>query len=228
MIESPPSISSAQPKNGTMTMRRVVSTLGRLRLLGRAPVSVIGSPRRSPRRTRSTPSVATTRGTHQVADLGAGAGEVRRAVDLGALVGRAAGDLAVLDGLDEHLDLLAEPLLGALRVELLDQRGDVLGAGADLVLVELAVVRRRLGAVLVGVAEDAGDVHAGRDQEVAEGLRGPPRSRRGSRRSRWSARRPVGASARTWSSRPRKLSGSPKRRIRRSTVALACWKDRSK
>ncbi len=38
----------------------------------------------------------------------------------------------------------------------------------------------------------------------------------------------VGASARIWSSRPRKLSGSPKRRIRRSTVALACWKERSK
>ena len=38
------------------------------------------------------------------------------------------------------LDGLADPLLGALGVELLDQGGDVLGPRADLVLVELAVV----------------------------------------------------------------------------------------
>ena len=37
-----------------------------------------------------------------------------------------------------------------------------------------------------------------------------------------------GASDRTVSSRPRKLSGSPNRRIRRSTALLACWKERSK
>ena len=92
------------------------------------------------------------------------------AVDLGTLVLGPALDHAVLHGLDEDRDGLADALLGPLGVELLDEGGDVLGAGPHLVLVELAVVRRGLGAVLVGVAEDSGHVHARGLEEVAQRL----------------------------------------------------------
>ncbi len=64
-------------------------------------------------------------------------------------------DHAVVDRLDEDLDLLPEPLLGALRGQLLGQRGHVGHPVGDLVLVELVLEALRLGAVLVGVAEDA-------------------------------------------------------------------------
>ena len=52
-------------------------------------------------------------------------------------MGSATLDDAVLDALDQDDDVLADALLGALGVELLDQGGDVLGASPDLVLVEL-------------------------------------------------------------------------------------------
>ena len=77
----------------------------------------------------------------------------------------------------------------------------------------------RLGAVLVGVAEDADRVELGGRQEVASAPR---------RRASVSPGKPqmtllripaVGASCRIESIRPRNASGSPNRRIRRSTAA---------
>ena len=135
--------------------------------------------------------------------------------------------VVVLDRLDEHHDLLADALLGPLGGELLGQPGDVLDPVADLVLVELAVERRGLGAVLVGVAEDADRVEPGRLEEVAErrevvlGLAGE-------------ADDEVGADARLGRLRAdlveqrEEASESPNRRIRRSSGPDACWKERSK
>ena len=120
--------------------------------------------------------------------------------------------------LDQHLDLLADPVLGALRGQLLDEAGDVLGARADLVVVELArrTTRPRC--------------RPRRSSRRRRRRRAGPRpgSRTASRRSSSvSPGKPTmtleripagGACARIWSSSPRKLSGSPNRRIRRSTA----------
>ena len=218
-IESPPSISSATPKNGTSTIRSMVRRLGRLRLLGLAGTAS-GVAHRA-LATRSTPSALEHQGRDQVADLQARASQVRRAVDVGALVRGPADDLTVRGVLDEHHDLVADPLLGPLRGELLDQVGHVCGARADLVLVELVVVRRGLGAVLVGVAEDADDVEPRRDQEVAQRLEVVARSRRGSRRSRWNGPRPA-APARAPG---RAGQGSSRgRRTGASGAAPRCWR----
>ena len=170
ITESPPSWSSAQPKAGTMAMRSTVRMLAMFQLdTWLCSVVIRGSLPRS----RSTPSVASHRRGDEVTHAGAvGTGQQCRTVHLGALVGGASLDLAVLHRLHEHDHLLADALLGPLGVELLDQGGDVLGAGADLVLVQLEVIDEAggLGAVLVGVAEDAGHVHPGGLEEVAQGL----------------------------------------------------------
>jgi hypothetical protein len=132
-----------------------------------------------------------------------------------------------LDGFDEHLDRLAHALLGALGRELLDEPAHLLGPRAYLVVGQLAVVARGLGAVLVGVAEDADDIQAGVDEEL------PSTSTSASvspgKPTITLERTPAsGARDRIAASRSRNLSASPKRRIRRSTGPLACWKDRSK
>ena len=171
-IESPPSISSAAPKNGTSTIRSVVRTLGRLRLLGLSAGARDVAHRGGPGTRDQVDAVALrppTRGPGH---------RPRRRVPRSTVVPSTSGPWwaarpttspsTVL--LDQHHDVLADPLLGALRGELLDQVGHVRGAGPDLVLVELVVVRRGLGAVLVGVAEHADHVEPGRDQEVAERL----------------------------------------------------------
>ena len=46
--------------------------------------------------------------------------------------------LVEVEGLDEHLHRLADPVLGPLRHELVDERGHLLDPGADDVLVDLA------------------------------------------------------------------------------------------
>src|SRR6266540_5030839 len=89
----------------------------------------------------------------------AGAGDRGGAVDVRRLVrGPALSDGAV-HRLDQHLDLLADPLLGALRGQLLDQPGQPGDPPGDRVGPHLAVMGRRLGAVLVGVPEHADRVH---------------------------------------------------------------------
>ena len=115
-------------------------------LTWRAPCcgSVIRSLR--PRRAiRSTPSVATTSAATQVAD--ARRRRRRSAYVVPSTSGpwwaaRPSTSPSSTDSTSTST-VLADPLLGALGGELLDQRGHVLGAGADLVLVQLAVVRRR-------------------------------------------------------------------------------------
>src|SRR4051812_365220 len=93
--------------------------------------------------------------THQVADAEPGAVHRRTAVDLGCLVlGPSFGD-AVGDRLDQYVDRRADPLLGALRGELLRQRRHPRDPFRDDVRAELAVEPGGLGAVLVGVAEHA-------------------------------------------------------------------------
>ena len=59
--------------------------------------------------------------------------QIGDAIDVGALGRRASDDPPVLrvDLLDEDLDLLADPLLGALRVELLDETRDAVDALGD-------------------------------------------------------------------------------------------------
>ena len=69
---------------------------------------------------------------------------------------------------EQHLDALADPVLGALRGQLLDQVGDPPDAGVDLGLVELAGQADRLGALLVGVAEDPDRVEAALGEEALE------------------------------------------------------------
>lgn len=63
---------------------------------------------------------------------------------------------------------LAEPFLGALRRQLLREPGDVRQAFADGVLVQLARVGHRLGALLVGVPEDADGVQPGLGEEALQ------------------------------------------------------------
>ena len=69
--------------------------------------------------------------------------------------------------LDEHLDRLAHPVGRALRHDLLGEAGELADPAVHLVLVELVrvVEAGRLGAVLVGVAEDTDRVQPGLAQE---------------------------------------------------------------
>src|SRR3954464_3587623 len=68
----------------------------------------------------------------------------------------------------EDLDPLPGALLGPLRGQLLDAARDPPAARVDLGLVELAGQGRRLGALLVGVAEDADRVEAALGKEALE------------------------------------------------------------
>ena len=136
--------SSAQPKNGTITMRSVVRALGTFQLPGaRLLPSRSSRHARSPigSATRSTPSVAMTsartRSPTRVPSGRSPAWWCRRPRDPGGRPGPPPPPS--VQRLHQHLDALADPLLGALGVELLDQRGDVLDPCPDLVLVELAV-----------------------------------------------------------------------------------------
>ena len=56
--------------------------------------------------------------------------------------------------LDQHVQGFAEPVLGPLGHQLIGQASELLDPAGDLRLVQVAGQRRRLGAVLVGVAED--------------------------------------------------------------------------
>ena len=58
------------------------------------------------------------------------------------------------DRLDQHVDGLPDAVLRALRDDLLDQVGEPRDPAVHDVAADLAVERRRLGAVLVRVAED--------------------------------------------------------------------------
>src|SRR5215207_2903868 len=89
-------------------------------------------------------------------------------VDLGRLVGGAALDTVGGDGLDEHLDGLAEALLRALRHQLVDQLRHPGHPAVDHVLAQLAVVAGGLGAVLVGVAEHPDGVQPGLGEEPGQ------------------------------------------------------------
>lgn len=85
--------------------------------------------------------------------------------------GAADGDRPVLlglHGLDEHLQRLADPLLGALGGELLGELGDVGEAFGDGVRVQLVLVADRFGALLVGVPEDADGVEPGAGEETLQ------------------------------------------------------------
>src|SRR5580704_12217931 len=120
---------------------------------------------------------------HQIGTLGAGhhgpdhvAGGQRAArqhlggaVDLRGLV-RGAPAIAPLAGrfLDEDIDGLAQPLGSPLRHELVGEVGQLLDPPGDLVAGQLPGQRRSLGAVLVGVAEDADGVEAGVGQELLQ------------------------------------------------------------
>ena len=123
--ESPPSCSSAHAKNGTITMRRVVSALGTFQLLtwslGLAHRRSSGGCRLATRSTPSEPiTVAVTRSPTRAP---AGRPVQRRgAVDLGALVrGAALGARRPRRDSTSTIDLLADALLGPLGGELLDQ-----------------------------------------------------------------------------------------------------------
>jgi len=88
----------------------------------------------------------------------------------------------LIDPLDQDLDAFADALLGALDVELLDERGETGEALGDDMALKLALIGLGLGAVLVGVAEHADHIQAGGGQEPLELKRDPPRSLRGNRR----------------------------------------------
>ena len=123
---------------------------------------------------------------------------------------------------------VADPVLGALRGELLDQVGDPAHAGVDLGLVELAGQADRLGALLVGVAEHPDRVEAALGEEALElgdVVLGLPREAEDDVGAE-PGRRGPGDRARSISAR--KSSVPPNRRIRRSSVGDECWKDRSK
>ncbi len=105
---------------------------------------------------------------HQIADGQSGPPlDHALAIDLGRLVGRAprALEVLVLRGLDQHGDLGADAVFCALGHQLLGEGGDPLDPRGDLLLRDLAVVARGLGAVLVGVAEDPHRVEPGAFQE---------------------------------------------------------------
>ena len=133
----------------------------------------------------------------------------------------------VLAGLDQHLDLGADPVLGALRGQLLGQRGDPLDPLVDLVGRAPCRVAGGLGAVLVGVAEHADRVEPGLVRNASSSARSSSVSP--GKPTITLLRMPAsGASAADPGESSRKSSREPKRRIRRSTGGLACWKDRSK
>ena len=151
------------------------------------------------------------------------------AVDVGTLEVGPADDGAVLvvDLLDEDDDALADALLGALGVELLDEAGEAVEPLGDDLGGQLAGIPLGLGAVLVGVAEDADDVEARLGEEGLElgevglGLAGEADD------DVAADRRPAGRRPARAPSRSRKASREPKRRIERSSGSDACWKEMS-
>ena len=141
---APSSTSSSQPKNGTSTIRSVVSALagsrsdrrrGRCgRVGGRRRSAVTARPpgRDQASATRSTPSRRRrrrprTRSPTASARARRRAWSCRRPRGPGAR--RGPRRVAVVDAYStQHLDHLADPLLGPLGGQLLDQAGDVLDA----------------------------------------------------------------------------------------------------
>jgi hypothetical protein len=107
---------------------------------------------------------------HQVADRQPRAQPDQRggAVDLGGLPGAAALGAAAVDALDQHLDDLADPVLGPLRRQLLDQHLEAVHPLVDDVLRQVVRQRLRLGPVLVGVPEHPDGVEAGGQQEALQ------------------------------------------------------------
>ncbi len=150
------------------------------------------------------------------------------AVDVGTLEVGPADDGAVLvvDLLDEDDDALTDALLGPLGVELLDEAGEAVEPLGDDLGGQLAGIPLRLGAVLVGVAEDADDVEACLGEEGLELARSASVSP-GNPTMTLQRIPACGASARTRASRSRKASREPKRRIERRSGSDACWKEMS-
>src|SRR5579875_917777 len=106
---------------------------------------------------------------HEVADLQlVRTGQPHDSVDVRALVRGTAEPLAVVELLDEHVDLRPDAIFGALRDELVGKRADPRDALRDHVGVQLAVEPRGLRPVLVGVAEDADRIQARLGQEAFE------------------------------------------------------------
>ncbi len=133
--------------------------------------------------TRSAPSVpTTTAATRSPTARPAPRSTHALAVGVGGLVRGPPGalEVLVLGRLDEHLDLGADALLGALGHQLVGQRGDPRHPRGDRLRGQLAVIALGLGAVLVGVAEHADRVEPRRGEEglqlgdVVLGLAGEP------------------------------------------------------
>lgn len=74
----------------------------------------------------------------------------------------------VVGPVDQHPQRLADPLLGALRGQLLGQPGNPRQPLGDHIRVDLVLVRGGLGAVLVGVAEDADGIEPGLGDEALQ------------------------------------------------------------
>ena len=105
---------------------------------------------------------------HQITDGEPGATlEHALPVYLGGLVGGPAGalEVLVLGRLDQDLDLGSDPVLGPLRDQLVDQRGNSLHPDPHLLDRHLVRISGGLGAVLVGVAEHTDRVQPGLAQE---------------------------------------------------------------
>src|SRR3954447_819290 len=172
---SPPSDSSSSANSGTTASRNIVSALGRFTRRtdcggvaagSAAPSGTAALMTSGPgqRRHHGARDQVDTLGVHdgggqQLAGdrIGRHPGDGGRAVGVGVLVGGVPGpgaralDVGQVLG-EQHLDLAADPLLGALGGELLDQVGDPPAPRVDLGLVELAAQPDGLGALLVGVA----------------------------------------------------------------------------
>ena len=118
-------------------------------------------------------------------------------------------------------DPLPDPVLCALRRELLNQTSEMLRALSNRLWAVLVRKVFSLRAVFVGVAEDANDVEAGRDQEAVPVPRSHPRSHQGIPRSRSTGSRPA---VRALGSR-RSIRGScRRRRSAASAAAPAHWR----
>ena len=170
---------------------------------------------------RSTPSVPVTV-TSTRSPIGQPVRvELGHPVHLGALVigpaDRHRGAAVGVDLVHQHAQHATDSLLGALRDQLVGQIGDPGPALLDQVDGQMMIEPNGLGALLVGVAEDADRVQSGPPPGSRRAPGRRPRSRRGTRRSRCSGCRPRAPGVRTWSTRARNESASPNRRIRRST-----------
>src|SRR5829696_3423202 len=192
VVSCPPSWKRATAKTGTSSRRSRVSPLATLATLavcgGVAAGSgatglTAGSPppggdgrggdrvdRRPVRGGQVDAGAAGDGRAHEVAGPRAGgqAGDGGAPVHLRCLVSRAAFTGSGGRRLQQHVDGLSDPLLGSLRHQLLDQGPDTGRPAVDDLPPQLARVRRSLGAVLVGVAEDPDRVEPGGGQEAAE------------------------------------------------------------